>query len=75
MELGKTQMIFFYLNIALSVFLYLILREDHTAGLQVTEIKCSDIMTRVVKYETMEVENRNGQERVKLVGDVTDFLT
>ena len=52
-----------YINIALSVFLYLVLREDHTAGLQATEIKCFEIMTCAMKYKTMEVENRNGQEK------------
>jgi len=35
----------FYINIALSLFLYLVLREDHTAGLQATELKCFEIMT------------------------------
>ena len=52
-----------YINITLSLFLYLVLREDHTAGLQATEIKCFEIMTWVIKYKTIEVENQKGQEK------------
>ena len=48
---------------AVSVFLYLVLREDHTAGLQSTEIKFFEIMKWVMKYKNIEVENWNGQEK------------